>query len=255
VSAAHLQRGLLQGCRTTPGAVHYYALDLPGNNVNGLFDASGSITHRYRYSPWGEAQVTSETTHNPLRFASREWDGAAGLYYKRARWYDPYLGRFISEDPIGIEGGINVYAYAGNDPVSYVDTWGLSPCRTGSCSGNPYLLGTIHVMGSSGGGIWGSGFRSLGDLLGRYGYGAGEYHPVNEDGSEGPSIPSLKDQEEEDEKNLLSCAGDVADVVLAFVGAKAVVAGGRWVARGYRSHAHRLCRKGGGSPCHLAKNT
>jgi RHS repeat-associated protein len=76
-----------------------------------------------------------------MRYASREWDGAAGLYYNRARWYDPYLGRFISEDPIGIAGGINLYAYAGNDPVNFFDPSGLDPCRQGdyNCR-NPILL-------------------------------------------------------------------------------------------------------------------
>ena len=52
-----------------------------------------------------------------------------GLYYNRARYYDPQLGRFISEDPIGLEGGINAYAYAGNDPVNGTDPFGLAERR------------------------------------------------------------------------------------------------------------------------------
>ncbi|MGI8483982.1 MAG: RHS repeat-associated core domain-containing protein [Thermomicrobiales bacterium] len=48
-----------------------------------------------------------------------------GLYYMRGRWYDPELGRFIQEDPIGTDGGINVYAFAGNDPVNGSDPSGL----------------------------------------------------------------------------------------------------------------------------------
>jgi hypothetical protein len=48
------------------------------------------------------------------------------LYYNRARYYDPTLARFISEDPIGLAGGVNQYAYAGNDPVDGVDPTGLS---------------------------------------------------------------------------------------------------------------------------------
>ena len=55
-------------------------------------------------------------------------DAAAGLYYVRARWYDPALGRFLSEDPIGLAGGINNYAYAANDPVNLGDPMGLAPC-------------------------------------------------------------------------------------------------------------------------------
>ena len=51
-------------------------------------------------------------------------DAATGLYYVRNRWYDPQLGRFIREDPIGLAGGIDPYAYVGNNPVTFVD-----PCR------------------------------------------------------------------------------------------------------------------------------
>jgi uncharacterized protein RhaS with RHS repeats len=46
----------------------------------------------------------------------------------RARWYDPFLGRFLSEDPIGLEGGINQYTYALNDPVNLRDPTGMIPC-------------------------------------------------------------------------------------------------------------------------------
>jgi len=49
-------------------------------------------------------------------FAGREWDGATGLYYYRAKYYSPEIGRFISEDPIGLVGGINMYACTGNNP-------------------------------------------------------------------------------------------------------------------------------------------
>jgi RHS repeat-associated protein len=56
------------------------------------------------------------------------WAGSyrgTGLYQVRNRWYDPLVGRFASEDPIGLEGGINPYVYAGNDPVDYTDPMGL----------------------------------------------------------------------------------------------------------------------------------
>jgi RHS repeat-associated protein len=59
-------------------------------------------------------------------FTGREWDKETGLYYYRARYYDPKGGRFISKDPIGFEGGdVNLYRYVGNDPVDWVDPSGL----------------------------------------------------------------------------------------------------------------------------------
>jgi RHS repeat-associated protein len=57
-----------------------------------------------------------------------DYDGAA---YYRARYYDPSIGRFISEDPIGFDGdGTNFYAYVRNDPANSIDPWGWKLCRT-----------------------------------------------------------------------------------------------------------------------------
>jgi RHS repeat-associated protein len=127
------------------GAVHYYALDLPSNDVRGLFNGSGAVTHRYQYSPFGEQQAASEGTHNPLRFAARELDAQTGLYYVRARWYDPYLGRFLNEDPIGLAGGINLYAYAANDPVNQSDPSGLRHDGGTYCTGFGYTRSPSQI--------------------------------------------------------------------------------------------------------------
>ena len=59
-------------------------------------------------------------------YAGYRFDDATQLYYTRNRYDDPYLGRFLSPDPIGLAGGINFYAYAGNDPINGVDPSGLS---------------------------------------------------------------------------------------------------------------------------------
>jgi len=55
----------------------------------------------------------------------REYDWATGLYHFRARWYDPVTGRWLSKDPIGLSGGLNQYAFCGNDPVNNLDPSGL----------------------------------------------------------------------------------------------------------------------------------
>jgi RHS repeat-associated protein len=134
------------------GAVHYYALDLTGNDVAGMFDAAGTVTSRYSYAPFGEPISATGTVTNPLRFAAREIDPTKGLYYVRARWYDATLGRFLSEDPIGLAGGINNYAYAANDPVNRRDPSGLDPCPIGGLGdgnhgwcGNTLNLGDIFA--------------------------------------------------------------------------------------------------------------
>lgn len=65
---------------------------------------------------------------NPFRFASREFDSEATLYFMRARYFDPATGRFLSEDPLEFDGGeTDFYAYVGNDPLFYIDPFGLRP--------------------------------------------------------------------------------------------------------------------------------
>jgi len=69
--------------------------------------------------------IDSSLTGNPFMFTGREYDSETGLYFYRARYYDPAIGRFISEDPIGFEGGdLNLYAYVRNNPVNFSDPTG-----------------------------------------------------------------------------------------------------------------------------------
>jgi RHS repeat-associated protein len=96
------------------------------NSTVASTSASGTISGNYYYSPYGDSTST-DTAAIPYQFTGREDDGATGLYYYRARYYAPQLGRFISEDPIGLGGGTNYYAYALGNPVSLIDPQGLYP--------------------------------------------------------------------------------------------------------------------------------
>jgi RHS repeat-associated protein len=116
--------------RGSDGAVFYYAQEVPGDVV-GLISGGNALVNAYEYRPFGSLEWQSETTPNPLRFQAREIDPTAGLYYFRNRWYDPELARFISEDPIGLEGGINPYAFAGNNPANFTDPFGLQSDKCG----------------------------------------------------------------------------------------------------------------------------
>jgi len=81
-------------------------------------DASGnSITNR------------QSAIGNRYLFQGREYDAATGLYYFRARWYDPDSGRWLSKDPIGIRGGLNQYEFCASNPVNFTDPLGL--CEKG----------------------------------------------------------------------------------------------------------------------------
>lgn len=76
------------------------------------------------YSPYGEAATTGDDQGNSTEYTARENDGT-GLYFYRARYFDPILKRWISEDPIGVAGGVNIYGYVEGDPLMYSDPLGL----------------------------------------------------------------------------------------------------------------------------------
>ncbi|HEX2210348.1 MAG TPA: RHS repeat-associated core domain-containing protein [Longimicrobium sp.] len=116
------------------GATYWYVNETPGH-VTALMNAQGQVINSYSYTPFGARSTTTEGVKQPLQYMARERDEATGLYYVRARWYDPDLARFVSEDPIGLAGGINTYAYAANDPINMRDPSGLSPaCPDGVLS-------------------------------------------------------------------------------------------------------------------------
>jgi RHS repeat-associated protein len=89
-----------------------------------LTDENGIVKTIYTYDPFGAVTITGEASDNPFQYTGRENDGT-GLYYYRARYYSPELQRFISEDPIGLAGGINQFAYVGNSPCNWIDPLGL----------------------------------------------------------------------------------------------------------------------------------
>lgn len=93
-------------------------------SVRGFANVSnGQPMKQYPASYWG-AVATDTGFVLRFRHAGREYDAEAGLYYNRARYYDPQLGRFLSEDPQGIAAGANLYAYAGDDPINHTDPSG-----------------------------------------------------------------------------------------------------------------------------------
>jgi len=108
----------------------YIASSEPGGDVNGLIRGSdNAVVARYAYRPWGELETDSVIVGgarlNSLRWRGLPYDAETGLYHMRARYYDPQTRRFISEDPIGLAGGINMYAFANGDPVNGTDPFGL----------------------------------------------------------------------------------------------------------------------------------
>jgi RHS repeat-associated protein len=97
----------------------YHFADAQGS-VIALGNASGQVTERYAYTGYGLTVATGANTA-AYRYTGRRFDAETGLYFYRARAYSPTLGRFLQTDPIGTQGGVNLYAYVNNDPLNNTD--------------------------------------------------------------------------------------------------------------------------------------
>ncbi|EBK2024593.1 RHS repeat-associated core domain-containing protein, partial [Salmonella enterica subsp. enterica serovar Typhi] len=124
--------------RAAPGEadeVLYYHTDVNGAPEE-MTDGGGNIVWEAGYQVWGNLTHEKETrpVQQNLRFQGQYLDRETGLHYNLYRFYDPDIGKFISGDPIGLAGGINLYQYAPN-PLSYIDPLGL--CKKFAGKGSP----------------------------------------------------------------------------------------------------------------------
>lgn len=105
----------------------YYHADRLGS-ILALTDEIASMVQEYAYDAFGvRIAQTNPLLEQPFAFTGRETDLESGLYYYRARYYDPAIGRFISEDPLGIVAGLNLYVYVDSNPVNLIDPDGRDP--------------------------------------------------------------------------------------------------------------------------------
>ncbi|TDR42424.1 RHS repeat-associated protein [Tahibacter aquaticus] len=125
-----------------PARVRYFHTDQIGAPRE-LTESDGSISWRANYRAWGNTLVVEylepaaavalqgEPVHQPIRFEGQYFDAETGLHYNRFRYYDPDIGRFVSQDPISVWGGSNTYQYAPN-AQGWIDPWGLARCPKAS---------------------------------------------------------------------------------------------------------------------------
>jgi RHS repeat-associated protein len=123
-------------------------------SVLGQSGHQGSILSTQTYGAFGNSLGSTGTSSNAQQYTGREKDGDSGFYYYRARYYDPSIGRFISEDPMGFAAGINFYAYVNNNPINANDPTGhcgpLTPLCAAAVRG---ALASIGIGGAIRGGV------------------------------------------------------------------------------------------------------
>ncbi len=109
------------------GKLSYYLYNGHGDVVQTI-NENGQTENQYDYDIFGNPTLTIEEYENNIRYAGEFYDAETGLYYLRARYYDPYIGRFISEDSYWGEDinplSLNLYTYCYNDPIKYIDPTG-----------------------------------------------------------------------------------------------------------------------------------
>jgi RHS repeat-associated protein len=125
-------------------------------NIMGLVDSdTGTVVAEYEYSPFGETlRATGPMAdQNPFRFSTKYTDSETGLLYYGLRYYDPVTGRWPSRDPIGEQGGLNLYGFNWNNPLSWIDVLGGMPLAPGQIIEHPErpnrfeCVGGLHCRG------------------------------------------------------------------------------------------------------------
>jgi len=108
---------------------YFYFTDQLGS-VRGIVNTSGTVKGSFTYDAYGNLTGSSGNVTTPLQFAGQYFDSESGLYYLRARYYDPTTGQFLTRDPLA-SGFTSPYAYGNDDPLNRTDPSGQTSCGAG----------------------------------------------------------------------------------------------------------------------------
>jgi RHS repeat-associated protein len=126
---------------------YYYHNDHLGTPQK-LTAQNGLVVWQAKYAAFGEAMIDSASTiTNNLRLSGQYYDEETQLHYNYHRYYDPRSGRYLTPDPIGLQGGINVYSYVKNNPINLGDPLGLFCKCSDSCPSGSYKFKGVEYGG------------------------------------------------------------------------------------------------------------
>jgi len=127
-----------------PGENVYYFHNDHLGTPQVLTNDSQGVAWKAVYTPFGGAVPSIQTVENPFRFPGQYYDSETGLHYNYFRYYNPQTGRYITPDPIGLEGGINLFSYVAGNPITLTDRSGLDPIDPRTGKDNPVTR--CHVV-------------------------------------------------------------------------------------------------------------
>ena len=118
--------GIDQPFKVTINSLNYYFHSDRLGTIRSLTDNLGDNVQRYEYDAFGNIiNSLSDSYFSPYAFTGREWDEEIETYYYRVRYYNSRIGKFLGNDPIGFKSGLNQSAYTKNNPVYFIDPYGL----------------------------------------------------------------------------------------------------------------------------------
>jgi RHS repeat-associated protein len=169
--------GMDRALKMERGSGSYFYHHEGVGSVTMVTNSSGAPVESYSYEVYGKPTIRNKSgkviastgIDNPYLFAGRDYDKDAGLFYYRARWYNPTMGRFLTRDPVGLAGGDqNLYRYVWNNPVLYVDPYG-EVGWVGAAVGGAIGVVTGGRAGGIRGAIMGGLIGAAGGFIGQFG--------------------------------------------------------------------------------------
>lgn len=134
----HLEFAEVVDWRNNKDGKYYYHRDQVGTVYEVISQKDAQVVESRAYDVFGNVVGQTGTSRTPIGFQGKYYDQESGLYYFYHRYYNPNIGRFITEDPIGLKDDLNMYAFVGNNPVNEIDPLGLA--KVVNCGGGCKII-------------------------------------------------------------------------------------------------------------------